>query len=143
MNVPASDRTAADVVELALPLDHRHASTVRVVAAALGADAGFHVDEIDDLRLAVDEAVAAVVAATPTDTSPPDGDATAAGRLVLQFEAERGAVTIRVTRTPPVPLARDDVDSLALRIIEAVADRFEVADGSLLLTKRAATSDDG
>src|SRR5690606_38077283 len=123
----------------------RHASTVRVVAATLGADAGFHVDEIDDLRLAVDEAVAAVVAAggAASDGDRPDGDPDGGGRLVLQFEAEQGAVTIRVSRTPTVPITRDDVDNLALRIIEAVADRFDVADGALLLTKRTAATDAG
>ena len=37
-----------DVVRLDLPLHHRHASTVRVVAASLAADLGFSVDEIED-----------------------------------------------------------------------------------------------
>ena len=46
-----------EFVELDLPLAHRHASTVRVVAASLGADAGLTVDEIEDLRLGVNEAV--------------------------------------------------------------------------------------
>ena len=67
MNVTPLDRSTAatDLVEVMLPLEHRHASTVRVVAAALGADAGFDIDEIDDLRLGVDEAVAAIVAVSP------------------------------------------------------------------------------
>ena len=140
MNVPPSDRSTAgtDVVELMLPLEHRHASTVRVVAAALGADAGFDIDEIDDLRLGVDEAVAAIVAVT-SDTNGANGSGVAAARLVLHFETESGAVTVRATRTPPVPLTRADVDGLALRILEAVSDRFDVVDGALVLTKRAAT----
>lgn len=138
MNVPPSDRSTAgtDVVELMLPLEHRHASTVRVVAAALGADAGFDIDEIDDLRLGVDEAVAAIVAASPGDNG---SNGSGAARLVLHFETESGAVTVRATRTPAVPLTRADVDGLALRILEAVSDRFEVVDGALVLTKRAAT----
>lgn len=142
MNVPASDRITAptDVVEVMLPLQHRHASTVRVVAAALGADAGFDLDEIDDLRLGVDEAVAALVAAAGPGPSANGSDAPTA-RLVLHFETEPGAVTVRATRTPPVPLTRADVDGLALRILEAVSDRFDVVDGALVLTKRAATND--
>ena len=141
MNVPPFDRVTAstDVVEVMLPLEHRHASTVRVVAAALGADAGFDVDEIDDLRLGVDEAVAAIVAASPGHSA--NGSGAAAARLVLHFETEPGAVTVRATRTPPIPLTRSDVDGLALRILEAVSDRFDVVDGALVLTKRAATHD--
>jgi hypothetical protein len=142
MNVPPTDRSTAgtDVVELMLPLEHRHASTVRVVAAALGADAGFDIDEIDDLRLGVDEAVAAIVAASSGDNpSEANGSGAPAARLVLHFETESGAVTVRATRTPPVPLTRADVDGLALRILEAVSDRFDVVDGALVLTKRAAT----
>src|SRR5688500_12832062 len=117
MNVPRIDRVTAstDVVEVMLPLDHRHASTVRVVAAALGADAGFDVDEIDDLRLGVDEAVAAIVAASPAHSA--NGSDSAAARLVLHFETGPGAITVRATRTPPVPLSRSDVDGLALRIL--------------------------
>jgi anti-sigma regulatory factor (Ser/Thr protein kinase) len=141
MNPPASDRITAptDIVEVTLPLEHRHASTVRVVAAALGADAGFDVDEIDDLRLGVDEAVAAIVAAGPSHAA--NGSATTAARLVLHFETEPGAITVRTTRTPPVPLVRADLDGLALRILEAVSDRFEVVEGALVLTKRAASHD--
>src|SRR5215207_7661688 len=104
MNVPPSDRITAptDVVEVILPLEHRHASTVRVIAAALGADAGFDVDEIDDLRLGVDEAVAAIVAASPDHSARgANGSEATRARLVLHFETEPGAVTVRATRTPP------------------------------------------
>ena len=44
-----------DHFEVIVPLRTRYASTVRMIAASLGAEAGFTVDEIDDLRLALDE----------------------------------------------------------------------------------------
>ena len=52
-----SDPTTADGdhFEVIVPLRTRYASTVRMIAASLGAEAGFTVDEIDDLRLALDE----------------------------------------------------------------------------------------
>jgi hypothetical protein len=139
MNPPDRITAPTDVVEVVLPLAHRHASTGRVVAAALGADAGFDIDEIDDLRLGVDEAVAAIVAAGSGESA--NGSGASAARLVLRFETAPGAVTVQATQTPPVPLTRADVDGLALRILEAVCDHFDVVDGALVLTKRAATHD--
>lgn len=135
MNLHDSEHALAptgDVVELVLPLGHQHAATARVVAASLGADAGLDVDQIDDFRLGVDEAVAIIV-----DTAGPDS-----GRVVLQFETSPGAVTLRAAASPATPLSRDDIDTLALRIITAVADEFDVADGALVVVKRAAAGDD-
>lgn len=58
--------TSADGnVEVMIPLDLRNASIVRVVAAALGADSGYSMDEIDDFRLALNEAFALLVDASP------------------------------------------------------------------------------
>ena len=53
-----------DHFEVIVPLRTRYASTVRVIAASLGAEAGFTVDEIDDVRLALDE-VFSLLARTP------------------------------------------------------------------------------
>lgn len=118
-----------DIVRLDLPLNHRHASTVRVVAASLAADLGFSVDEIEDLRLGVDEAVSVMA-----DVE----DATDA-RLHLAFESTDRTITVRVTRTNiPQRLSAADVDSLAVRILQAVVDRFDVGDdGSFIVSKRA------
>ncbi len=140
MNLPAPDHAevSSDVVELAIPRGHRHIATARLLAASIGADAGLDVDQIDDLRLAVDEAVAVVVeAATQPDTDGQDA------RVVLRFAAVAGAVTVRVASRPDATvLTRAHIDPLALRILEAVADRFEVADGALVITKRTAAADD-
>lgn len=134
MNRPDTDRTLAptgDVVELMLPIGHKHIATARVVAASLGADAGFDVDQIDDFRLAVDEAVAIVVDAAGAE----------AERVALRFEPGPGAVTVRVAAQPPAPLTLADIDALALRIVKAVADEFDVADGALVVVKRATAGD--
>jgi serine/threonine-protein kinase RsbW len=120
---------ADDVVRLDLPLNHRHASTVRVVAASLAADLGFSVDEIEDLRLGVDEAVSVMA----------DVEASADARLHLSFESADRTITVRVTRTNvPHRLSATDVDGLAVRILQAVVDRFDVGDdGSFIVSKRA------
>ena len=125
----AGTGAAADVVQLDLPLNHRHASTVRVVAASLAADLGFSVDEIEDLRLGVDEAVSVMA----------DVDAAGDARLHLTFESDDRTITVRVIRTNVAQqLTTADVDTLAVRILQAVVDRFEVGDdGSFIVTKRA------
>jgi anti-sigma regulatory factor (Ser/Thr protein kinase) len=122
-------------VELDLPLHHRHASTVRVVAASLAADAGFTVDEIDDLRLGVNEAVsmlADVDHATATDA-----------RLRLTFDVASRSMTVRATRRGvDAAFSIDDVDDLAMRIVRAVVDEFQVDEGGVTVTKHAVAADD-
>jgi serine/threonine-protein kinase RsbW len=127
------DTTAlSDVVELDLPLHHRHASTVRVVAASLAADLGFSIDEIEDLRLGVDEAVSVVA----------DVEADQHARLRLRFESVGDTITVDVTRSNVAALIRpDEVDELAVRILHAVVDRFEVRpDGTFVVVKRSSRS---
>jgi hypothetical protein len=122
----------ADVVELELPLNHRHASTVRVVAASLAADVGFSVDEIEDLRLGVDEVVSVMA----------DVDAEPGARLHLRFVLSGPTVTVSVTRSGVVAtITRSDVDELATRILNAVVDGFDVSDdGAFVVSKRAANA---
>lgn len=116
-------------IDIDLPLHSRYASTVRAVAASVAADAGFTVDDIDDLRLAVNEAVAVVS----------DADVTDAARLLVHFEVERGSVTVRASRTGVVdPLDAGDIDVLATRILDAVADEHRVEDGAFVVVKRLA-----
>jgi anti-sigma regulatory factor (Ser/Thr protein kinase) len=127
-----SDDPHAELIELELPLHHRHASTVRVVAASLGADAGFTVDEIEDLRLGVNEAVSVLA-----DVDDADG-----ARLRLRFAMSGQTMTVTATRTGVDRVVKiDDVDELAVRILRAVVDDFRVDDGGFVVVKRAVASD--
>ncbi len=116
-------------IDVDLPLSLRHASTVRAVAVALGADAGFSVDDIDDLRLGVNEAVSVL---SDTESDPPPG-----ARLVVRFDIGERVVSVRVSRhgvDEPV----GELDVLASRILTAVVDEFEVdAGGAFTIVKRA------
>ena len=47
---------ATDTVELTVPADPAYLSVLRTVIASLAAQRDFTLDEIDDLRIAVDEA---------------------------------------------------------------------------------------
>ena len=59
---PSTDGSAH--VDVTVPLRPEYASIVRLVTASLGADAGFTVDDIDDLRLAMSEVFSALVDAS-------------------------------------------------------------------------------
>lgn len=123
-----------DLVELDVPLQLRHASTIRVVAASLGADAGLTVDEIEDLRLGVNEAVSMLA----------DVDAVDGARLRVRFEIRGQAMTVTARRTGvDRTLSIDDIDELAVRILRAVVDEFRVdGEGAFVVVKNASAGDD-
>jgi serine/threonine-protein kinase RsbW len=128
-----ADTEAPEVVELDLPLQHRHASTVRVVAASLGADAGLTIDEIEDLRLGVNEAVSVLA----------DVDAIDGARLRVRFETLGQGMTVTARRTGvDRALSIDDIDALAVRILRAVVGDPElVDDGAFVVVKNALARD--
>ena len=118
----------ADHVELDVPLASRYASTVRAVAASVGADLGFSVDDIDDLRLGVNEAVSILS----------DIDDPTQARIHIRFETDGGAVTVRCSRQGVAqPVVEDDIDVLARRILDVVVDEYSVdGSGHITVVKR-------
>lgn len=123
------DRPNPDLIELDLPLHARHSSIVRMLASAVAADAGFSVDDIEEFRLGVNEAVAVLA-----DTEPvPDA------RLHVTFAVDGSTVRVVVARRGVTDQLTDsDVDQLARRILTAVLDDFRIEDGSFVVEKRAA-----
>lgn len=129
---PSND---GDVVTLSVPASPRHAATARMVAASLAADAGFDVDEIDDLRLAVNEAIA--VMTDDLDDTGDDHDATAV-RVEIEFRASGSAIEVDLRRTgTAAEIGPDALDDLATTILSAVVDHHEIVDGCFRLTKSA------
>jgi hypothetical protein len=92
-----------EVVEISFPGSVDFVVLARFTAATVGARAGFNLDEIDDLRLAVDELS---ISFGPIDTD---------SCLRYEFVRDGDAVTVRFTREPAVHLAAegsaDDVDA--------------------------------
>jgi hypothetical protein len=110
--------TAAEVITLELPAQARHLRLARLTAAGLGADLGFGLEEVEDLRVAVDEACAVII----------DG-ADAATRLVLRYEIEGPALTVIGTCRASAPA---DVHPVARELLNVTADGWDVShhDGS-------------
>ena len=111
------------VVRLEIPAAARYLSSARLVAAALGAQAGLSVDDLDDLRLGVDELLAALVEAADSAV------------VRVSFHSDRGAIVVHGelegTARPVEP------DDMTRRIIAAVSDDYELGPSSFRLHKTA------
>lgn len=115
-----------DVVEIDLPLRVEYASTLRVVVASLASEAGFSVDEIDDLRLAVSEVFALLSDSAPT------------GRCSARLHVTDRHVDALLSSADvdgPVQL-----DPLASTILSSVVDEYHPLDRGLRLIKRGTES---
>jgi serine/threonine-protein kinase RsbW len=122
--VPSSD--ASNRVEVSVPLRTEFFATLRTVAASLGADIGFSVDEIDDLRLAISEVV----------TSLADGDHEPHRRVDASFEL--GDARLVVTLRTPGLESQLELDDLASSILASVVDEYDIAGTGITLVKSAA-----
>jgi len=124
---PDDDGPGTDTrIEVELPARTDLAATLRVVVASLGADVGFTLDEIDDVRLAVNE----VFASTADDTVHEETGA----RFAATFVPTDGrlAITMRMVGSAPMVL-----DQLATTILESVVHELLVDEHSVTIVKRA------
>lgn len=123
-------------VELTIPAEAASVRLARLIASGIAADAGFDVEDCEDLRIAVSELVALLIegAEEPSD------------RLTLTYIASPGQMRVEGIR----PLAPDDrgtgggaggggggdvaraaLDDLALEILRVVVDEHDfVIDGA-------------
>lgn len=94
------------------------------MAASLGADAGFSVDELDDIRLALSE----VFSAMGDEVDP-------AARAQVSFSIDTGSIHIDVRTDRPSTTI--DLDELALGILRSVTDEFDATPTGVRLVKHA------
>ena len=103
-----------DGLTIGFPAKPGYLTVSRLNAAAVGAAAGFDIDELDDLRLAVNEAVTWLLA-----------DEHAGGAIELVLHAEEGRVSVAGARTgSDLPARRSD--DLIQAILGATVDEFEL-----------------
>jgi serine/threonine-protein kinase RsbW len=125
---PDNERPNGDVVEVRVPADVVYVSTLRLTAAALAARCDLTIDDIEDLRLAVDEACALLLPhATPGST------------LDARFELAYGRLEVHVSIVS-VEDAQIDRSGFAWTVLGALAAPVAVRhdDGhiTIALTKR-------
>ena len=105
--------TAPRHAELRLPADPRLLRVARVAAASMAAELPFTLQDIEDLRIAVDE-----LAAVAIDGCRPDAE------LVLRFELLDGAVEVsgRVAGAGALP----EIHAVAADLLGLVAEGHEL-----------------
>ncbi|HEX3948144.1 MAG TPA: ATP-binding protein [Acidimicrobiales bacterium] len=108
----AADPKGGDVVELSIPLRADLVVLARLTAATVASRAGFGVEEIEDLRLAVEELCLSLVGADDN------------GRLRFAYQRSEDAVTITCTFEPEEAGKGPGKpgDELSLRILDALVD---------------------
>jgi serine/threonine-protein kinase RsbW len=84
--MPASLSEVRDVVTVRLPADSAYLSVLRTATAGLAARLDFNLDEIEDLRIAIDEACAMLLAQAVPGTD-----------LTCEFELTDHAMSIGVS----------------------------------------------
>lgn len=126
-----SELTADDVVLLTVPADGGYLGVLRTATAGLAARLQFALDEIEDLRIAVDEACAMLLAVALRDAE-----------LECRFSVTDDALTVQVT-VPTVRNARlPSESSFAWKVLTALTTSATSTLGRgqasiTLLTRRA------
>lgn len=124
--------TPDDVVRLSFPARPGFLRLSRITVTTFGADLGFTVDELDDLRLAVDEAVHWLL----RDENPAD-------TVLLELRQIDHGIELRATRSGSA-LPDQPAGDLIHAILGATLDRYELhgdPTGRLVvLGKRQATA---
>lgn len=118
-----SDGTA-ETVELKIPASASYLRLARLAAADVAARAGWTYEEIDDLRIAVDELCYAIGAGSDS------------GWLTLTYAARDGHIEVQGTGTDTG--AAIDPGELSEAIVSAVVDEFDLdrAAATFRLVKR-------
>jgi serine/threonine-protein kinase RsbW len=112
-------------IRLEIPAAPEYLRLARLAVADVGARAGWSYEDIDDLRIAVDELCYAI------------GAGAEHGRLTLCYQVTEQAIEVRGSGTDTTPLAAPG--ELARAIIAAVVDEFdlEVDERRFRFVKRA------
>jgi serine/threonine-protein kinase RsbW len=115
-----------DHVELRVPASGAYVSVLRAATAGMAARLDFTVDDIEDLRIAVDEACAVLIPLAETDA-----------RLTASFDLEPGRLqlTVSVPSDATEPPSRN---TFAWTVLTALAGEVDarVDDGQVTLTLR-------
>ena len=130
-----ADGRAKDMVAVRMPAEGAYLSVLRTATAGLAARLDFTLDEIEDLRIAVDEACAMLLPQALPGTS-----------LECEFElgADSMTVAVSVRAEEGTPPARDTFAWTVLTALAGNVDASVAPDGkvSIVLQKSRSTSRD-
>jgi serine/threonine-protein kinase RsbW len=115
----------SEIIRLSVPAALEYVRIVRLTASGVASRLGFDVEEIEDLRVAVDELASIVV------------DAAEGGELAVQFAVRDEALRIEGEATlAPSRADNAKVDDLTAQILAAVVDEWDLSthDGTVRFT---------
>ena len=117
---------SSDHVELRVPASGAYVSVLRTAAAGLAARLDFTIDDIEDLRIAVDEACAVLLPLADIDA-----------RLTARFDLEPGRIQVAVS-VPSRATEPPNRSTFAWTVLTALAGEVDarVDDGRVTLTLR-------
>ncbi len=124
MSAPADDgHDAEDEILLAFPAWRTNLRIARLAVSSVAADAGFGLEDIEDLQVAVTELCGVLLGPAATDH---DGF----GRIELRLRVDAGDVELDGRRDPapgPIP----DLDPIARELLAVITDHhtLEAVDG--------------
>lgn len=128
---------STDRVCLTVPARPEYAKTVRMTASAIVSRTGMNYDEVDDVRIAAEEAF--VYAVDHTES---------VGDIALEFDLSDETLSIRVGLGDAARIADEDGErraAYATFILQSVCDRFEMCSDDrgahLTLVKNLPTAD--
>jgi serine/threonine-protein kinase RsbW len=111
---PRAPRPDGDTVEVRVPADVVYVSTLRLAAASLAARCELTIDDIEDLRLAVDEACALLLPHASADST-----------LDARFELAEGRLAVE-TSVATREAAEPDRTGFAWTVLDALASSVRV-----------------
>ena len=114
---PPGGRDSADYVQVKMPAESAYLSVLRTAAAGLAARLDFTLDEIEDLRIAIDEACAMLL-----NQAIPGSD------LECNFALGRDMMTISVS-VPSLAPRPPASDTFAWTVLSALAGSVEAFTG--------------
>jgi serine/threonine-protein kinase RsbW len=106
-------KTSAVTVDLSIPVQADLVVLARLAAATVASRAGFGLEDIEDLRLAVEELCLSLVGRRED------------GRLHLSYACEEDAITVHCSYEPADGTSgprAPEADDLSLRILDALVD---------------------
>ncbi len=118
-----------DVVELTVPADSAYLSVLRTATAGLAARLQFTLDEIEDLRIAVDEACAMLLPGTA-------GRADA--ELTCRFDVIDDTLAVAVSVPAAVAGALPGTQTFAWKVLTALAGEVSAENREGMVTIRLA-----
>ena len=134
MSSPMTAQTTNDRVTITVPADGAYLALLRMVTAGLAARLDFNVDEIEDFKIAVDEACAMLLATS-----------VAGAEFVVGFtvEANTLAIAVSVPTTDGLEPSRDTFSWTVLTALAGEVDARVDTEKVVTVTMRKARSGAG